>query len=476
MNGTAQEKKYNKLMTNTAIIAMGTLGSKVLVYLLVRLYTSVLTAVEYSIASNITEMAALLIPIVSFGISEAVFRFALDKKYDERSVLSSGIAAFLLGAFFFPVIILILSGINYFDGYIWLICIYTASSIIHSIFAQFIKAKARFKLFAVQGIINTLIMITCNVIFLIPLNMGVTGYVLSVAVADTLTSVFIFFFCKLWRMISPYAVKKQLLGRMLLYSLPLIPNTMSWWITNVSDRYMITWMKGDVVNGFYSAAYKIPTLLMVLIGIFNSAWKYSAVSERSEEEGARFFSNVYEAFLSAMFGVSAVIIAFSKIISGIMFASDFRDAWIYIPVLTLAMAFSALSSFTGTVFIIEKKGTYSLLTSLIAAILNIALNLLLIPLFDDPLLAAMGAATATLASYFVMFISRLALSRQLIRYKAHALCTFLNILTVSVMALTMTLEVPFYPVYQAAGLAAMLFINRKTVIKALRKLIYEHKS
>jgi len=465
----SDQKKYKRLLSNTATVGIGTLGSKLLVYLLVRLYTSVLTNEEFSIASNITEMATLLIPFISLGIGEAVFRFAMDKQYKQSEIFTQGFIAVAMGALFLPIVAVVFLNIDYFDSYVPLLILYVLSSAIHTNCSQYIRAKALFRLYAIQGLLNTLLTISLNILFLIPLNMGITGYVLSVAVADLLSSLFLFVVAKLWRDLSFKELKKSTLKAMLLYSLPLIPTTISWWITNVSDRYMITFMQGDSVNGLYAAAYKIPTLLMVLIGIFNSAWKYSAVEERGESNSAVFFSNVYHTFTTCLILVSGGIIAFSKVFSAMMFGEDFRAAWVYIPILTLAMAFSALSSFTGTIFIVEKKSRYSLYTALVAAIVNIALNFLLIPHFEGDTIGAMGAAIATLVAYLIMFSLRLYFSTKLVPYRTYLLETLLNFLVLAAMAITVSLEVPYWILLQAVFGVLLLVVNRKVILTLLKQ-------
>ncbi len=477
MADKSANKKYNRLISNTAIIAMGTLGSKVLVYLLVRFYTEILTRQEYSIASNIADIATLLIPVISLGIGEAVFRFAMDKNYREEEIFTLGFVAIAIGSAALPIIFLVFFNIDYFKNYVFLIIFYIIASSLHTVASQFIRAKAYFKLYAIQGIINTLLVIGLNILFLLPLKMGVVGYVLSTAVADILSTAFIFIVAKLWKYFAFSRIKKETLKNMLSYSLPLIPTTICWWVTNVSDRYMITFMKGDLVNGAYSAAYKIPTLLMVLIGIFNSAWKYSAVDDKNDgNDGGRFFSNVYKTFLAMVFGVSAIIIAFAKPLSAIMFSEEFRSAWIYIPALTAALLFSSLSSFTGTVFVIEKKSKYSLITSLVAAILNIILNFILIPLFDKENTAAMGAALATLISYIVMFILRLYFSSKLLKYSPQIILTLVNSIIILLMALAMTFEVKGYIIFEALGIALLVLVNAKSLVKTAKKLLYERSS
>ncbi|MBQ7364940.1 MAG: polysaccharide biosynthesis C-terminal domain-containing protein [Clostridia bacterium] len=471
----AQEKKYKTLLSNTATVAIGTLGSKLLVYLLVRLYTSVLSGEEYSIASNITELATLLIPFISLGIGEAVFRFTMDKTKDSREIFTLGFVAIGLGALLLPPLAALLLSIDYFKNYVWLLYLYVIASAIHTNCSQFIRAKAMFRLYAAQGLFNTLLTITFNILFLIPLQMGVVGYVLSVALADLLSSALIIIAARLHRYVSFRSIRKSTLKAMLLYSLPLIPTTVSWWITNVSDRYMITYMKGDAINGLYAAAYKIPSLLMVLIGIFNSAWKYSAVEEKDQADATAFFSQVYRSFVTVLFCIAGGIIAFSRLLSLLMFGKDFREAWVYIPILTLAMTFSALSSFTGTVFIVEKKSSYSLYTSLGAAAINILLNLLLIPLFTTERFGAMGAAIATLAAYIVMFVLRLWLSVRLTHYRPYLTVTLLNTVTVGAMALVATAELSYTAVIEAGLLVILLAINYRGILSTLRTFLARNK-
>ena len=465
----AAKGKYGKLINNTAIIAAGQFGSKVLVYLLVRFYTTVLTQTEYSIASNITEMATLLIPLISLGIGEAVFRFAMDKDYLKKDVFTNGFIAFFGGSLLFLIIIPILSAIPYFDGLVWLIVVYVMASILHSLCSQFIRARGQFKLFAVQGFVNTALTIFFNIIFLIPLKMSYVGYVLSVACADTLTTLFIVVVAKLWEEIDFSAASGKTLRKMMIYSIPMIPTTIFWWVTTVSDRYMVTFFKGDAVNGLYTAAYKIPTLLMVLSGIFVNAWRNSAVDERESSDYKYFFGKVFDVFINIIFIIAAAIIAFTPIITRMMFAESYYDAWIYIPILTFAMVFYNFVSFTGSVYVVEKKTKWSFYTSLSGAVTNIILNFILIPTFS-----AYGAAIATAASFVVSFIFRLITTRKMVDYPVNftrfCTCTALIILQTVFMTLKNQIGLWVYLI-QAILLILVIVITAPVLIDALLKIV-----
>ena len=65
--------KYKTLVSNTMLISLGTFGSKLLVFFMVRFYTSYLTPADYGTADLITQTANLLFPLISLGITDGVF-------------------------------------------------------------------------------------------------------------------------------------------------------------------------------------------------------------------------------------------------------------------------------------------------------------------------------------------------------------------------------------------------------------------
>lgn len=463
----AEDKRYKKLMGNTAIIGMGQLGSKVLVYLLVRLYTAVMSSEEYSIASNLTETATLLIPLLSLGIGEAVFRFGMDRNYNKKDVFSGGFVAAFMGALMLAAVIPILCAIPYMQGREWLILTYVFSSILHTICSQFVRAEGKFKLYAVQGILNTALVITFNIIFLIPLEMSYIGYVLSVAVADFFATVFMVFAGKLWKHFDLRAVQRSTLKEMLKYSIPMIPANIFWWITNVSDRFMVTDFLGDAVNGLYSASYKIPTLMMTISGIFVTAWRNSAVDERESKDSAAFYERVFGAFTSVVFLMAGCIIAFAKVITVIMFDPSYREAWLNIPILTLAMVFFNLVSFLGSLYVAEKKSLYSLFTSMAGAIVNIVLNLILIP----TKLGAMGAAIATFASYLVAFGLRVWTAKKIKPFPMHMGRILLSSVLVAAQAVVILFSFPGWIAVEGVLLAAVVALNCKPLLQMAKLLL-----
>lgn len=460
--------KYKTLLSNTLLISIGTFGSKILVFFMVRFYTGYLTPSDYGTADLITQTANLLFPIISLGITDGVFRFALDNERGRRSVFTVGFITITAGSVFFLAVIPLLNIIKEFKGYIWLIVIYTMAYCYHSLCAQFIRAKGDTALFAVQGIINTSLVIVLNILFLAVFKIGVTGYVLSVVLADFLCTIFLLVKERLWRQFTLHP-RKIAFKRMLRYSIPLIPATIFWWITSVSDRYMVNAMIGSTENGIYAVSYKIPTILTLVSTIFMQAWQFSAVTEShgDRKEHIRFFTNVWRSFQAVMFLAGSVIIAFAKPAIRILSTEQYYSAWEYVPLLSASMIFTAFVSFTGTVYVVTKQSGISFITAMAGAVINIALNLLLIP---SPL-GVQGAAIATFLSYFAVFLIRAVNSRKYIPFKLYGGHISVNTVLITVQIVFSVLQLPFWIPVQAVCLLLLAAVNFKFLLPCLTRLI-----
>lgn len=277
------KNKYQRLAGNTVKLGLGTFGSKLLVFLMVRFYTEYLSPADYGTADLITQTANLLIPLASLGVTDAVLRFAMDSAERPEDVFTLGLRVILTGcAILVPLAAL---GSAVWNASAWLIAAFVAASNLHTLCAQFLRARGEMTLFPVQGMVNTALVIGLNILLLAVLRLGVTGYVLSTAAADLLCTAYLTVRARLWRFLVRRP-EKGTLARILRYCVPLIPTAMFWWITSVSDRYMITAWLGGAENGLYVVAAKLPTILTVLSSVFMEAWLFSAVTEQKEGSAA----------------------------------------------------------------------------------------------------------------------------------------------------------------------------------------------
>ena len=456
--------KYKRLLSNTVILGAGTFASKVLVFLLMPLYTSILSTAEYGVADIITQTANLLMPLAAVGICDALFRFVLDTadtngENDRRRIFSSGMLVILIGSAALIGAVQMLHIFDVFEGYVWLVAAYVICANLHSAAANFLRAIGKTGLFAIQGIINTVLTIALNVLFLVAFDMGALGYVLSVVIADLCMTVFVFFFARLDRFLSPSAVDGATIRAMMKYSSPYIPSTLMWFITSVSDRYIVVYYAGATENGLYAAAYKLPTLLLLVCGVFIEAWQFSVVKDADEEQRSKFFSDVFKNYSGIIFMGATMLIAGSRIFTRLLLADSYYSSWRFVPMLVIAMTFSVLVSFLGSVYFLEKKSVMSMVTAMAGAAINIVLNFWLIPKRG-----AMGAAVATMISYAAVYAIRAYDTRFYFKFNMHTARVVANALILLAQAVMMIGSFRYLYYTQGLFVVAILIINGREIV------------
>jgi O-antigen/teichoic acid export membrane protein len=197
---------------------------------------------------------------------------------------------------------------------------------------------------------------------------------------------------------------------MIAYSFPMMPNSISWWIANSSDRYILTAFSGVASTGIYSIAYKIPTILTTVSQIFVSAWRLSAVEKFGTEESIAFYQNVFKKLTAILLCSCSGLVLLNKPLASLLYQKEFYNAWKCVPFLLLASVFHANADFMGTIYTSAYKTKFLFFSTFIGATTNIVFNFALIPIWGG-----VGAAFATMVSYFVTWIIRLINSKSIIR-------------------------------------------------------------
>lgn len=463
--------KYKQLATNTIIFAIGSFSSKILSFLLTRLYTACMTEAELGVADLVVQGANLLIPIITLNIVESVMRYGLENSYDKQQVFSVGIKTLLMGMVAMTLLLPILNYVPSFDGYIHLLYIFVFTSSFRAINQQFLRTCGHVKLYAFDGILTTFVMIVLNFIFLLGFDMGTKGYLLSMILADLFSALFIFFVGQNYRYLKFVRIEKDMLKTMVKFSIPLIPTAVLWWVVSASDKFMISGMLGDDINGVYTVSYKIPSLISMVSTIFFQAWQMSAIKEYTEsgasQEAKDFFSKVFHAYQAVMYISGAAILLLLRPLITLFVDSSFGDPYVYTPFLILSVIMSCSCTFLSYIYSATVHTKNSFITSLLAAITNIVLNIILIP---SPL-GAQGAAIATAASYTLCFIVRLLDTRRYICFKVDFVKLIMNIaLTIGAVLVTLYAQSYKTPI-MIMLFAAIFIINfgelKTTVIKLL---------
>lgn len=464
--------KYKKLASNTIIFAIGTFSSKILSFLLMPFVTRMMTTADYGSADLIQQTVNVLIPIVTLQVNSAALRFSLDKAKNKADVFTVGVRTTIIGfiVFLFFAYPISLITINDFKlgEYIVLVYVFVLVSGFRQLCQQFVRGSGRVKLYAIDGIIATATTLLFTFLFLSPLKMGVTGYILAIIASDACSVIFFFVTAKLYKGIRPHLMEKRIAGQMLKYCVPLIPTVILWWIINVSDRYMITYFVDSSANGLYTAASKIPNFVILFSQIFIDAWQLSAVDEYGDRKKARFFSKVFRVYSGGVFAVASALILFCQLFTKILVAPSYYDSWKYVPILIIATTYSCIVNFLASVYMAEKKSFMALLTASSGAVTNIVLNLVFIPK-----MGANGAAIATVCAFLMVFITRGANTRKYVKmnFQLPTMIVETVILIVqSALILWLKSGVVLY-VIEALLFALMFLVNIRQV-KELLDLIF----
>ena len=441
MSEKANQSSYKKLFSNTIIFAIGSFSSKVLVLLLVKVYTTYLSPEEMGINDVITQIANWLQPLVTLTVSEAIIRFGLDKAYNKIRVFTLGNIICFAGLAVLGIIlpIVAVSGVadKYLSGYSLLLYVYIFSSSLKLVYSTFVRALERVKLFAVNGILTTFFTLAGTLLFMIGFKMGNTGYLLSIIVSDLISVVFLTFRAKLWRYLNFKRIDRELLHTMLQYSIPLIPAQILWLITNSSDSFMTTHYLGSEANGILSASYKIPNLVATVYLMFGQAWNMSAILENDSEDRDKFYTNVFNLNQCLLYILAAGCLMIVQPLTSVWLGESFQESVRYSPILIYSSIFSCFTTFLGSIYLASKETKRSMITSLFSGIINVGLNIILIPR-----IGLYGPPISTVASYLVVFIIRGYDSRKLVPFDLKIRKIIINNIILAAMVLVNTTQ-PF---------------------------------
>ncbi len=467
--------KYKKLASNTIIFAIGSFGSKILLLFLTKLYTANINPADNSTKELLEITANFLIPIVTFSMAEAIIRFGLDRRYNNAKVYTTACAITGYGILLLLAVSPLLGILPYTDGYTWLLIGYVCASSMRSINSQFVRSQGLVKLFAFDGILATLTLFIFNVIFIAGFKMGVTGFMLSVICSDLLSAIFLWIVAGLRRYLDFRQLNSKMVYQMLAFAVPLIPSTLLWTITGFSDRVFIRYMpgpEGDVgesAAGIYGIASKIPNLISMFSTIFFQAWNMSAIMENDSKDRGRFYQRIFDAYASFMFIASAAMIVFVKPLSALLIDTsqfpEYGTAYLYTPVLVAAVLMMCLNQFFSSVYTATNHTSHSFWTSLIAAVVNIVLNVILVLLFG-----IYGAAIATFASYFVSYIIRQRDARRYIYFPINQKKFYINLAALFVLGFVATHEFFGQIFFLIIGMIFVLLFNFSAIISTLRQI------
>src|SRR5690625_3805015 len=329
----------------------------------------------------------------------------------------------------------------------------------------FLRGVGKVVLFSISGLIMSLSTLISTIIFIVWLKLGVIGFLISMIIALLITMLTINFNISTFKYIKISKIDWKMSKKLLQYSIPLMPNSLMWWVINASSRYFILIFAGANFNGLFAVASKVPSVLSLFNTIFFKAWQLSAIEEYGSKNKNKIFSSIFNYYQQFLFIVLGTILLFLKVIFKQWFGDVFYSSWQYVPFLLVGVLFSSFSSFLGTNYIASKQTSGVFKTSIIGGVTSIVVNVLMIPLFG-----VIGASISSMCSFMVMAITRVYDTKKYIyinyNYKNILINFGLIVLKISVLYLNFKQNMEFTILLL---IFVFLLINNKKIIMQVLK-------
>lgn len=291
--------REKSLFKNTLIISIGMICTKLVTFLLLPLYTGILTTEEYGMVDLLNTLISLLLPIVTFQIEQAVFRELIEIRNDKeksKEIISSAIFSVIIQCIVFLIIFLLVSMVieNKYKNYLVFNVI---ANIFASLFLQIARGLGDTKRYSIGSFITALSTIIFSILFLVAINMRADGMLLATLLGQLSCVIYLFVFLKLYKYISFKQYDFKLVKKLWKYSLPLIPNAISWWIFSSSDRVIVSSVLGLSMNGILSVATKFSTIYITLYNIFDRSWIESISLHINDIDIEDYFNRMFNMIL-----------------------------------------------------------------------------------------------------------------------------------------------------------------------------------
>ena len=388
-----------RLFKTTIIYFIGTFGSKLLVFFLLPLYSKYLTTEQYGSLNLLTNLLPLIGPIFTLQITDGIFRFLCTSQEDDKSkYISNATFLMIIGMTIFMIIYIPITVILKFQNYtiFWL---YFIMNYLAMFIQQILRGMKRNIDYSITGVLSTIIQLLFNIIMIRVLYEK--SILFATISGSTIILVYGIFRTRFFKYLNIKLISKSVLKEMLQYSLPLIPNQISWWFNDIVGLYFLRFFIGTSATGIASLSNKFPTIIATINSIFLLAWTESTIYEYKSNDKNEYYSKGLELFLICILLASCFLLPAVKVYFRLFINQKYSNSIFYVPIMFTSMIFNALAGFLGTIYTASMKTKNAFYTTFVAAVSNIVLAIALIPKFG-----IYGYAFANLLSYIIFFIVR----------------------------------------------------------------------
>jgi O-antigen/teichoic acid export membrane protein len=410
-------------------MSFGTILPKISMLITLPIITAKLTKAEYGTYDLISTLVSLFLPVATLQVQTAAFRFLIDCKDDikETKRVITNVVMFVVASSLLSLTILYFA-LYKLDNFIrFLICLYFLVDILFLTLVQVVRGLSNPKLYsfctAVQPVINMLLVVL--LVYLI--NGGLEGALIAMAASTFVALLIVVIRGQMLSKLDLHLLSKETLKELIDYSWPMIPNSLSLWLLHFSDRLVLLKFIGINATAVYGVANKIPSIYNLANSAFTLAWQENAAISSQDEDAAAYYGKMFENIFNILAGIMAMLIATTPLLFVILIHGDYEEAYRQMPILLMAMLFSSISSFLGGIYVAHKKTKNVGATTLIAAVLNLVIDLVLVNRAG-----IYAASISTLVSYMFLALYRMrnVLNFQKIKYNYVQIITYVAFLVV----------------------------------------------
>lgn len=395
--------KKNEYIKNTIILFVGKFSSQLISFILLPLYTYKLLTDNYGYVDLLQTYIGIFAPVLLLQLDSSVFRFLVDcreKDRDKEKIITTSSFCVISILIFSSVIMIVLKNIISVSYYS-LIIITTISMVINMYVLSIARGNGDNKAYSISSIIAALSNLVLNFLFIIVFNIDAKSILAASTISNILGSIYLLKKEKIHRYLKIKSLNFNCLKEMLIYSIPMIPNVLSWWIVNVSDRTIIVYFISAAANGIYAISCKFSNLLNSIFSVFNLSWQETISVHIDDKDASSFISLMISKIFCLFIVLSCGIIGMMPLLFNIVIGQDYKEAYKYIPLLLLGNIFSVLVGLLGGIYVAKKRTNKVASTTFFAAIINIIINICFINK-----IGLYAASISTVIAYFVMMLYR----------------------------------------------------------------------
>ena len=394
----------SKFLKDIGVYAIGNIGSKLITFLMVPLYTYfVHDTGDFGYYDVCLTVCMLLLPFVTLQLRDGAFRFLLDcGDEDERHRIVTFVSRTMLSTMTLSLLVAVLLALFTNIQYLGYIVGLLIAMSLQEVYSQVFRGLGNNRAFVMVGILAALGIGLFSLIFVAGLGWGIKGIFMANIIARLLALVLVEAKVRLITRNTRWHIDSRKVGRDIIrYTLPLLPGSLCWWLTGSSDRLFITHFLGLDANGVYAVATRFTGIIYTLAIIFYQAWQETAILQYNSPDRDRFFSKMFNSYIFLLGIIFVGYVFLLKVNYGWLIADQYEESLNYIYPLGLSAVIFALAAFFDMGYQCAKDTPRTLPAIMLAALVNVVLNFALI----KPL-GVYGVIVTQLVTYIVLFIYR----------------------------------------------------------------------